>query len=191
MENNNTASINNIKTADLIVNCVGLLLFIVCFAALLVKHNFKIDRAALIICSLYPLGTIAQLIWRRDGNSMGLTIRSLIIIMHDLVVVSPSYFVYEMLKVQVIIQSSGIEEFILKNRRLQISSVVIATVLIVSSIIGAFCSSFGLHKLEDKNDRDGTIYIVGSVFFMIFFVTATIPYIMFLKSLSYFIRRKV
>lgn len=84
---------------DFTMNLLGLILFLASYIALLVKHRCKIDRAAIIICSLYPMGTISQFVWRIYGKDMGDTLRSIVIIMHDLVVVSPSYFVYEMLKV--------------------------------------------------------------------------------------------
>ena len=78
---------------------------------------------------------------------MGEAFRSLIIIMHDLVVVSPSYFVYEMLKVQVVINSGDIDEFNRKNKRLEAWGLSLSIILCVTSVIGAFCTSYGLKQL--------------------------------------------
>lgn len=64
-------------------------------------------------------------------------------------------------------------------------------ILCISSVVGAFCTSFGLDWMEQKRPEGTSTFIVGSVFFMVFFITATIPYVIYIKSLSYFMRRKV
>ncbi len=42
---------------------------------------------------------------------MNQVVRSFIIILHDMVVVAPSYFIFEMEKVRTVIQAGGVEEF--------------------------------------------------------------------------------
>lgn len=175
------------------MNLFGLILFLGIYAGLLVKYKFNIDKAAIIICSLYPLGNMAQVIWRIWGYEINDIIRSFIIVLHDLVVVSPSYFVYEMLKVQVVIGSSGIDDFKRSDSYLRAWGLAISVILCATTVIGAFCTSFGITYIyqSEPNEIGKPIFIVGSVFFMIFFITATIPYVFFIKSLSYFMKRKI
>jgi hypothetical protein len=103
-------SVSNFQTVDFILNLLGLCFYVTLYAALLYKHKCKIDFAAIIICSIYPIGTISQIIWRIYGDGMNPITRSFIIIFHDFVVVAPSYFIFEMEKVKTVIQANNLQE---------------------------------------------------------------------------------
>jgi len=101
-------STSNLQTMDFILNIIGLCFYVTLYAALLYKHKCEIDFAAKIICSIYPIGTISQIIWRIYFDGMNPITTSFIIIFHDFVVVAPSYFIFEMIKVKTVIQANSI-----------------------------------------------------------------------------------
>jgi hypothetical protein len=177
---------------DLGLNIFGLSLFLVCFIALLLKYKGKIDPAAIVICSLYPIGTISQVVWRVYGDSMDDITRSFIIIMHDLVVISPCYFIFEMEKVRVVIQSSGVEDFQRTDRIMKKWTTATFISFVFTSLVGAFMTSFGLQQLRASNFAQGRfLYITGSLLQAAFFLLATALYCLYLTSVTYFVKRKV
>jgi uncharacterized membrane protein YeaQ/YmgE (transglycosylase-associated protein family) len=188
-----TSSANDkVINVDLGLNIFGLSLFLVCFVALLLKYKFKIDPAAIVICSLYPIGTISQVVWRVYGDSMNEITRSFVIILHDLVVISPCYFIFEMEKVRVVIQSSGVEDFQRANRIMKRGTTATFVGFIFTSLVGAFMTSIGLQELRASNYTQGRfLYITGSILQALFFVLATALYYIYMRSVTYFVKRKV
>jgi hypothetical protein len=71
-------------------------------------------------------------------------VRAIVIILHDLVVVSPSYFIFEMEKVRVLIQANSIDEFKIANGLLKRWSLITFAVFCVLISAGAFMTSYGL-----------------------------------------------
>jgi hypothetical protein len=88
---------------------------------------------------------------------------SITIIIHDLVVVSTIYFVYEMLKVQVVIQSNNIKDYKLKSKILRVCGFLIAMSLAITSFVGAFFYSYGKDLIGNPDNREnGKILLIFS-----------------------------
>ena len=114
------------------------------------------------------------------------------IILHDLVVISPCYFIFEMEKVRIVIQSSGVEEFQRVNIILKRWSTATFIGFIFTSLVGAFMTSIGLQELRATNFAQGRFpYITGSILQGLFFVLATALYYIYMRSVTYFVKRKV
>ena len=114
------------------------------------------------------------------------------IILHDLVVISPCYFIFEMEKVRIVIQSSGVEEFQRVNIILNRWSTATFIGFIFTSLVGAFMTSIGLQELRSTNFAQGRFpYITGSILQGLFFVLATALYYIYMRSVTYFVKRKV
>ena len=118
--------------------------------------------------------------------------RSFVIILHDLVVISPCYFIFEMEKVRIVIQSSGVEEFQTVNIILKRWSTATFIGFIFTSLVGAFMTSIGLQELRATKFAQGRFpYITGSILQGLFFVLATALYYIYMRSVTYFVKRKV
>jgi len=64
------------------------------------------------------------------------------IIIHDLLVISPSYFVYEMESIRCVTKANTLEHFKKTRRRLIIESIVIVIILVSFSTAAAFLNAF-------------------------------------------------
>ncbi len=67
---------------------------------------------------------------------------SIIIILNDMVVISPSYFIFEMERVKILIKSSGIEDFLVNKKKFDRWAIKIFSIFIITSTLGAFLYSY-------------------------------------------------
>ena len=100
-----------LEDADFYMNLVGLVIYVICFAGVLYLRKCKIDLPAIIICTAYPIGIIAQICWRIWDFGIPKGLEVCIIILHDFTIVLPSYFVYEMESIRLILNAKNLEHF--------------------------------------------------------------------------------
>jgi hypothetical protein len=76
---------------------------------------------------------------------------AILIITHDLLVISPSYFVFEMESIRCITIANNLENFIKARRSLIIKSIIIVSILVSFSTAAAFLDAFTEEYIE-KDD---------------------------------------
>ena len=99
------------ENVDLYMNVFALIIYVMCLTVLMISRKGRIDNSAKIICILYPLGIIAQMYWRLKDFNINHVIESFIIVFHDLLVLSPSYFVFEMESIRCVTKAKSLEHF--------------------------------------------------------------------------------
>ena len=119
-------------------------------------------------------------------------LESFLIITHDLLVISPSYFVFEMESIRCIVKANTLEHFKKTRRRLIIESIVIASILVSFSTVAAFLNAF----LEDHIGSDQptsikSLYLLGAVLQTTLYIPAIYVFCIYLISLNYFVTQKV
>ena len=184
--------IKRLEHVDFIMNIVSLSIYLICLIALLILSRGQIDNSARIICILYPLGIIAQLYWRIYDFEINHVVESFIIVFHDLLVMSPSYFVFEMETIRCVLQARSLEHFKRMRKILIFEWSIIAGIFVSFSIIAAFLNSFMEHNLSPSSPRkQKSLYLFGAVLQTLFFVVGVYVVFIYLFSLIYFIRKKV
>ena len=124
------------------MNLLALLVYITLLIILLIARKGRIDTSAKIICIGYPLGVIAQSYMRRYSFNNEHFIESFLILFHNLLVISPSYFVYEMESIRCVTIASTLEDFKTSRRKLKIQSIIIACIFVIFSSVAAFFSAY-------------------------------------------------
>jgi hypothetical protein len=76
---------------------------------------------------------------------------SILIITHDLLIISPSYFVFEMESIRCITKASTLENFKKARRTLIIKSIVIVCILVSFSTVAAFLDAFLEEHIEPQD----------------------------------------
>lgn len=134
--------INFLQDLDFYINLVALFIYIILLIILMIARRGKIDISAKIICIGYPLGVIAQSSWRMQVFKNLHTAESFLILFHDLLVISPSYFVFEMENIRCVTNASTLEHFKISRKKLIIKSIRIASVIVILSTVAAFLQAF-------------------------------------------------
>jgi hypothetical protein len=67
-----------------------------------------------------------------------------------MVVMSPSYFIFEMEHVKILIKSSGVEEFLLKRKNFNRVAITMFSIFIITGTLGAFLYSYAEKQIIDK-----------------------------------------
>jgi hypothetical protein len=124
------------------MNLATLIIYIVFLAALITVRKGRIDNSAKIICIGYPVGVMAQLYWRLNALEKDDVLESFLIVTHNFLVISPSYFVFEMESIRCITKASTLEYFKKTRRRLIIESIVIASLFMSFGTVAAFLNAF-------------------------------------------------
>ena len=124
------------------MNLATLIIYIVFLAALITVRKGRIDNSAKIICIGYPVGVMAQLYWRLNALEKDDVLESFLIVTHNFLVISPSYFVFEMESIRCITKASTLENFKKTRRRLIIESIVIASLFMSFGTVAAFLNAF-------------------------------------------------
>ena len=124
------------------MNLATLIIYIVLLAALITVRKGRIDNSAKIICIGYPVGVMAQLYWRLNALEKDDVLESFLIVTHNFLVISPSYFVFEMESIRCITKASTLEYFKKTRRRLIIESIVIASLFMSFGTVAAFLNAF-------------------------------------------------
>jgi hypothetical protein len=124
------------------MNLVALIIYIILLALLMIVRKGRIDPSAKIICIGYPLGVIAQSFMRRYGFNDEDFLESFFILFHNILVISPSYFVFEMESIRCVTRASNLEDFKTSSRKLKIKSIVIACIFVILSAVAAFLSAY-------------------------------------------------
>ena len=130
--------------------------------------------------------------WRLNDFNINPVLESFIIVFHDLLVMSPSYFVFEMESIRCIMKAKSLEHFKQSRRRLIIESSIIGVILFSFSLVAAFLNSF----MEDyiKGDPTSTqigLYLFGAVLQTLLYIPAIYVLCVYIISLTFFVRRKV
>jgi hypothetical protein len=69
-------------------------------------------------------------------------IESILILFHNLLVISPSYFVFEMESIRCVTIASTLENFKISKRKLTVQSIIIAFIFVIFATVAAFLSAF-------------------------------------------------
>ena len=75
-------------------------------------------------------------------------LESFLIIIHDILVISPSYFVFEMESIRCITKANTLEDFKKARRTLIIKSILILCILVSFSTVAAFLNAFLVEHIE-------------------------------------------
>ena len=95
---------------------------------------------------------------------MNVALEVVIIVLHDLLVMSPSYFVFEMESIRCAITATTLKQFKKSRRRLIIKSSVIASIFVSFSLAAAFLDSFMENNLNEKaSSTQKGLYLFGAV----------------------------
>ena len=141
-DSNYNDAMSYLKDVDFYMNLGALIIYTLLLAILMIARKGRIDNSAKIICIGYPLGVIAQLFWRRNAFNKDDVLRSFLFLTHDLLVISPSYFVFEMESIRCVTKASTLEQFKKSRRWLIIQSIIIASIFVSFSTVAAFLNVF-------------------------------------------------
>ena len=91
-------------------------------------------------------------------------LEAFIIVLHDLLVMSPSYFVFEMESIRCAITATTLKQFKKSRRRLIIKSSVIAGIFVSFSLAAAFLDSFMENNINEQSSlAQKGLYLFGAV----------------------------
>ena len=135
-------AVSYLQDVDFYMNLVALIIYTLLLAILMIVRKGRIDISAKIICIGYPLGVIAQLCWRMNAFNIDDVLESFLILTHDLLVISPSYFVFEMESIRCVTKANTLEQFKKSRRWLIIQSIIIASIFVSFSTAAAFLYAF-------------------------------------------------
>ncbi len=180
------------KEVDVYINSAALIIYVIFFAILLIIRKGRIDNSAKIICIVYPFGIAAQIYWRSKEFGINAVLEAFIILIHDIVVMSPSYFVFEMESIRCITTSTTLEHFQKSRWNLKVQSSIIAGIFVSFSLASAFLNSFTEQDLnQDSSSTQKVLYLFGAVLQTLFFFPAIYVCYIYLISLTYFVRCKL
>jgi hypothetical protein len=80
--------------------------------------------------------------WRLNFSKINHVFESFIIVLHDFLVLSPSYFVFEMECIRCVIRAKNLDHFKKIRRSLVKKSAIIASILVTFSLVAAFLNAF-------------------------------------------------
>jgi hypothetical protein len=109
-----------------------------------------------------------------------------IVFVHNLVVMLPTYFIFQITHVKLLVTSTSFEIFIKDSKRLRVIRAIVITFLLIMNAMSSI-----LYALSTDGSIDYTWDTIGIIVTVLFNVMDTCMVLYFLKSLRYFVTKKI